>query len=257
MRRAIMKIVRKLSVISPDVSLIRTMLDNGDHYANFKSREDIFKKYPQDLLLKEVFGEAEPCEILQRAYSNALRGESNELFIVAHPVSSRYCISIEDDNIVLMTMNNDSLQLFDWEYPTNIYVLGKARGRSITEIVSDFKSLSTIAFFQKYVLDDNSALYHRPIISKEFENDVNSFYEDCKHRLPYVRVYTISDSLLIMIDTNHVFLFKINDKSIDLNSCQNISDNWYYSDNQILGKLRFLPIIKFSKELNAHWVSSV
>lgn len=157
---------------------------------------------------KHSFGE------LKESYDMALRTQkSNELFLIAHKLNSKYSVCVGEDISVLHTdesENNVFQDFLPWLYPYTIIPVCKNIGLDDHEVLCDVLNLNVASFFAKYFQTENIGISVDVHITLNFEDRGK---------------------------IKHLYL----------------SDSWFYDADEIMTDINTLSIIEFGEKYKAYW----
>lgn len=247
------KVFRKLSAINPSISVLFFLNEQGDDCFNYQSLKDLLIKYPKGVLLKNVLKDDLSYEFLKERFLDAKRCGSNDYFAETIKISNRYSVELQNDEIVLYTFQSPftvhGSRVFEWDYPSAVYRYWKANGRSIDQIINDFCNMNTIDFFMLYLYNKTiKPLYDTPAYNEALSEKIAKKFE-----VPGARFYALNDSIGVGIGSGQMCFFLIEHADIVYDSIWYISDTWWYTDKQLLYRLKHWSIKKFGKETKAGW----
>lgn len=247
------KVFRKLSSINPSISILFFLNEQGDDCFNYQSLNDLLIKYPKEVLLKNVLEDDLSYEFLKEKFLEAERGGSNDYFAKTIKISNRYSMELQNNEIVLYTFQGPFIvhgsRVFEWDYPSAVYRYWKANGRSIDQIINDFNNMNTIDFFVQYLYNmPIKPLYDIPAFNEAISKKIAKKFE-----VPDARFYSLNDSIGVGIGSGQMCFFLIEDKNILIDSVWYISDTWWYTDKQLLYRLKHWSIKKFGMDTKAGW----
>ena len=139
---------------TPSTDLASKLILFDDKHWNTK--DEFISFYGLDKVLRDIFGEKDGFNILNKKYNECLKaGSNNDDFFYALLIDKEYGIMIsEKSHIYLLHLephiNINGSPILDWNYYNDKKYIGDAWWSNDKEIVDDISKLTMIEFFKKY-----------------------------------------------------------------------------------------------------------
>ncbi len=223
------KVVRNYNVFCSQSKIWNSEIDiDADSLHRFGRR---LSEHDVNRILSEVFEEKLDCQALMRYYSDAVRGKENPYFWRADFLDKKHAVRVDGDGNILLYYYQDRPRLgLPWDYPHLITCIGKiGENGNQAEVLNDIIKLSALDFLLKYYIGAGT--------------EANSFS-------PVSDGYMVNGFLKVHIK-DHVVFEWIN--SEDAHKEKYISDQWWYTKEEVMHDLETQNLLKYGKEYDAFW----
>ena len=223
------KVVRNYNVFCSQSKIWNSEIDiDADSLHRFGRR---LSEHDVNRILSEVFEEKLDCQALMRYYSDAVRGKENPYFWRADFFFFFLAVRVDGDGNILLYYYQDRPRLgLPWDYPHLITCIGKiSENGNQAEVLNDIKKLSALDFLLKYYIGAGT--------------EAHSFS-------PVSDGYMVNGFLKVHIK-DHVVFEWIN--SEDAHKEKYISDQWWYTKEEVMHDLETQNLLKYGKEYDAFW----
>lgn len=223
------KVVRDFHVWCAKSKIRISEIGGGTDWAHRFGKN--FSERDVDRILSEVFGEKLDSQTLMHYYSDAVRGKANPYFWCAAFLDKDHAVRVDDDGNILLYYYQDRPRLgLPWDYPGLITCIGKiAENGSPDEVLKDIKKLPVLDFLLKYYIGAETGTHSISTVSDG---------------------YMINDFLKVTIKWRVVFEW-IN--SEDVHKEKYISDQWWYTKEEVMHDLETPNLLKYGKKYDAFW----
>ena len=223
------KVVRNYNVFCSKSKIWNSEIDiNVDSVHRFGKK---LSERDVNRILSEVFGEKFDSQALRHYYSEAVRGRDNPYFLRAGFLDKDHAVRVDNDGNILLYYYQDRPRLgLPWDYPGLITCIGKiGENESPDEVLKDIKKLPVLDFLLKYYIGAETGAHSISTVSDG---------------------YMINDVLKITFQWRVVFEW-IN--SEDVHKEKYISDQWWYTKEEVMHDLETKNFLKYGKKYDAFW----
>ena len=182
-------------------------------------------------ILSEVFGEKFDSQALRHYYSDAVRGRDNPYFLRAGFLDKDHAVRVDNDGNILLYYYQDRPRLgLPWDYPGLITCIGKiGENEGPDEVLKDIKKLPVLDFLLKYYIGTETGAHSISTVSDGYM--INDFLKvTCKWRVVFEWI-----------------------NSEDVHKEKYISDQWWYTKEEVMHDLETKNFLKYGKKYDAFW----